>query len=111
MVFPTGGPVARHPSQLYEAFFEGLVLFIVLWWLTYALQALKRPGVIAGAFLLGYGIARSFCELFREPDPEHFLTLGPFTAGIIYSLPMIVAGIMMIRVASRRAASQTDAVR
>ena len=67
-VFPGAGPLPRHPSQLYEAALEGLVLFAVLWWLAHARLALRRPGVIAGTFLVGYGLARSFCELFREPD-------------------------------------------
>ena len=89
MVFPGGGPVSRHPSQLYEAFLEGALLFAVLWWLTHTKLALRRPGFVGGAFLTGYGLARSFCELFREPDVGHWLTIGPFTAGIFYSLPMI----------------------
>ena len=74
MVFPGADLVERHPSQLYEAFFEGLVLFAVLWWLTHKLLALRRPGMVAGTFMLGYGLARSFCEFFREPDPGHALT-------------------------------------
>jgi phosphatidylglycerol:prolipoprotein diacylglycerol transferase len=111
MVFPGAGPVERHPSQLYEAFFEGLVLFAVLWWLTHRLLALRRPGVVAGAFILGYGLARSFCEFFRDPDPGHVLTLGPFTAGIFYSLPMIAAGIWILREANRRTPATADVQR
>jgi phosphatidylglycerol:prolipoprotein diacylglycerol transferase len=111
MVFPGSGPLERHPSQLYEAFFEGLVLFAVLWWLTHKVLALKRPGLVAGAFMLGYGLARSFCEIFREPDPGHVLTLGPFTAGILYSLPMVVAGIWLVREAARRTPQPPDAQR
>ena len=76
------GGVPRHPSQLYEAATEGLVLFAVLWWLTHRMRALRRPGVIAGTFMAGYGLARSFCEFFREPDVGHWFTIGPFTAGI-----------------------------
>ena len=83
MVFPDAGPLPRHPSQLYEALTEGLVLFAVLWWLTHRTQALRRPGVIGGTFLVGYGLARSFCEFFREPDAGHILTVGPFTAGML----------------------------
>jgi phosphatidylglycerol:prolipoprotein diacylglycerol transferase len=111
MVFPGSGPLERHPSQLYEAFFEGLVLFAVLWWLTHKVLALRRPGLVAGAFMLGYGLARSFCEIFREPDPGHVLTLGPFTAGILYSLPMVVAGIWLVREAARRTPQPPDAQR
>ena len=99
MVFPGGGPVSRHPSQLYEAFLEGALLFAVLWWLTHSKLALRRPGFVGGAFLTGYGLARSFCELFREPDAGHWLTMGPLTAGIFYSLPMIAFGIYMMRTA------------
>jgi phosphatidylglycerol:prolipoprotein diacylglycerol transferase len=108
MVFPGAGPEARHPSQLYEAFLEGLVLFAVLAWLTRARLALKRPGFTAGAFLLGYGLARSICEYFREPDPGHILTFGPFTAGIVYSIPMVLAGIWMLREATRRTPAAAD---
>jgi phosphatidylglycerol:prolipoprotein diacylglycerol transferase len=105
MVFPhrDAGGLERHPSQIYEAFFEGLVLFALLWWLTHRMAALRRPGVVAGTFLIGYGLARSFCELFREPDAGHMLTVGPFlTAGIFYSLPMIAAGAWVLRGAVRR---------
>jgi phosphatidylglycerol:prolipoprotein diacylglycerol transferase len=111
MVFPSpqAGGLERHPSQLYEAFFEGLVLFALLWWLTHKVQALRRPGVVSGTFLVGYGLARSFCEFFREPDPGHVLTLGPFTAGILYSIPMIVVGAWILRDALRRTPAIADA--
>jgi phosphatidylglycerol:prolipoprotein diacylglycerol transferase len=109
MVFPGSGPLERHPSQLYEAFFEGLVLFAVLWWLTHKVMALKRPGIVAGTFLAGYGLARSFCELFREPDPGHWLTMGPFTAGILYSLPMIAIGLWLVRESARRTPAPVNA--
>jgi phosphatidylglycerol:prolipoprotein diacylglycerol transferase len=97
MVFPGAGPEPRHPSQLYEAALEGALLFAVCWWLIYHRDALKRPGLIAGVFTAGYGLGRSFCEFFREPDPGHWLTIGPLTAGIVYSLPMIAAGIWLIQ--------------
>jgi phosphatidylglycerol:prolipoprotein diacylglycerol transferase len=104
MVFPGpgAGPTPRHPSQLYEAGLEGLALFAVLTWLTHRKLALRQPGLLAGTFLAGYGLARSFCELFREPDPRHFLTVGPFTAGILYSLPMIVAGVLIVYTTLKR---------
>jgi phosphatidylglycerol---prolipoprotein diacylglyceryl transferase len=104
MVFPGAGMEPRHPSQLYEALLEGVLLFAVLWWLTQRHAALRRPGELAGAFLIGYGLARSFSELFRAPDPGHMLTIPPFTAGIVYSLPMVVAGILIVRAARRRVA-------
>jgi phosphatidylglycerol---prolipoprotein diacylglyceryl transferase len=111
MVFPDAGPMPRHPSQLYEALMEGLVLFAVLWWLTHRTNALRRPGVIAGAFMAGYGLARSFCEFFREPDAGHILTVGPFTAGIFYSLPMILVGILVIYAAEKRVSAPADVQR
>jgi phosphatidylglycerol---prolipoprotein diacylglyceryl transferase len=98
MVFPEAGPMPRHPSQLYEAALEGLLLFALLWWLAQTRLALRRPGVVAGTFLAGYAVARSICELFREPD---FL-LGPLSAGILYSLPMLAGGIWMIWWSGRR---------
>jgi phosphatidylglycerol:prolipoprotein diacylglycerol transferase len=107
MVFPDGGPAPRHPSQLYEAGLEGLALFAALWWLAHRAQALRRPGTVAGAFLVGYGLARSFCELFREPD----FVVGPLSAGVLYSLPMVVAGVWMMLRAGRRAAAAADASR
>jgi phosphatidylglycerol:prolipoprotein diacylglycerol transferase len=113
MVFPApeAGDVARHPSQLYEAATEGIVLFCVLWWLTHRKLALRRPGLTAGTFLLGYGLARSLCELFREPDTGHLFTIGPFTAGILYSLPMMLAGIVIMRAAGRRVPAGADVQR
>ncbi len=105
MIFPhpASGGVPRHPSQLYEAALEGLVLFLVLRYLTHSKLALRNPGLVGGAFAAGYGIARSTCEFFREPDPGHWLTLGPFTAGIFYSLPMIAAGLWAVMRALRKA--------
>jgi phosphatidylglycerol:prolipoprotein diacylglycerol transferase len=110
MVFPAARlanpavePVPRHPSQLYEAFFEGLVLFFLLRWLTHRKSALKSPGLTTGAFLVGYGIARSFCELFREPNPGHVLAVGLLTPGIVYSMPMILLGLWFIWMARNRA--------
>ena len=108
MVFPDAGPLPRHPSQLYEALTEGLLLFAVLWWLTHRRLALRTPGVIGGAFLVGYGLARSFCEFFREPDAGHILTVGPFTAGIFYSLPMVLVGFLAIRAAGKRSSAPAD---
>jgi phosphatidylglycerol:prolipoprotein diacylglycerol transferase len=111
MVFPDAGGVPRHPSQLYEAATEGLILFAALWWLTHRKGMLRQPGVIAGTFMAGYGLARSFCEFFREPDVGHWFTIGPFTAGILYSLPMILAGVVIIGMARRRVVAPADARR
>jgi phosphatidylglycerol:prolipoprotein diacylglycerol transferase len=103
MVFPGAGPLPRHPSQLYEATLEGALLFCVLLYLTHRRGALRSPGVVAGTFLIGYGLARSFSELFREPDPGHILTLPPFTPGMLYSLVMIPAGVLILVLRRRMA--------
>ncbi len=101
MVFPHGGPLARHPSQLYEAGLEGLVLFALLAWLAYRTRALERPGLLAGTFFAGYGIARIFVELFREPDAHlGFLAAGA-TMGQLLSLPLVLAGAWLIHRALR----------
>ena len=60
-------------------------------------DALKNPGLTAGMFTAGYGCARAFCELFREPDAGHWATSGLMTAGILYSLPMIAAGLWLVQ--------------
>lgn len=96
VIFPNGGPLPRHPSQLYEAVLEGLVMFVILRLLTHSTGALKQPGLVAGAWLVWYAIARSICEVFREPETVHALNLGPFTAGQFYSLPMLLLGVYFI---------------
>jgi len=101
MVFPTGGPIPRHPSQLYEATLEGLVLFIVLALMIRA-GALRRPGLIIGCFATLYGIARITGEFFREPDPQLGFLWGGLTMGMVLSVPMIVAGIGFVVMAWRR---------
>ena len=101
MVFPNGGPDIRHPSQLYEAALEGLALFLFLRFLTHNQFELKHPGTIAGAFFIGYGCARIFCEIFRVPEAVHALNLGPITTGQIYSLPMIGIGLIFLWLARR----------
>jgi phosphatidylglycerol:prolipoprotein diacylglycerol transferase len=95
MVFPGGGPLPRHPSQLYEAALEGLLLLIVLWLLIRA-GALKRPGLVLGAFAFGYGLTRSFCELYREPDPQLGFLWGGLTMGMLLSIPLMLAGLALI---------------
>jgi phosphatidylglycerol:prolipoprotein diacylglycerol transferase len=102
MVFPHGGTLPRHPSQLYEAALEGLVLLAFLAILVRT-GALRRPGFIVGAFAIGYGIARSFCELFREPDVQLGFLWGGLTMGQILCVPLILAGIGFVVVAMRRA--------
>jgi phosphatidylglycerol:prolipoprotein diacylglycerol transferase len=100
MVFPTD-PLGscRHPSQLYEAFLEGAVLFLVLWVLQRA-GARQRPGVISGVFLMGYGLARVAVEFFREPDAQLGYLLGDanfgITMGQLLSLPLVLFGLWLV---------------
>ncbi len=94
MVFPNGGPFPRHPSQIYEALLEGLVLFVVLRFLTHSRLKLKTPRFVGGAFVCGYGLSRIFVEFFREPDPQlGYLFGGWLTMGMVLSSPMVLAGI------------------
>jgi phosphatidylglycerol:prolipoprotein diacylglycerol transferase len=104
MIFPNGGPVPRHPSQLYEAALEGVVLFIVLAVLMRA-GALKRPGVVTGAFFVGYAIARTACEFFREPDVQLGFLWGSgwLTMGMLLCVPLFLAGAAILAYALRRA--------
>jgi phosphatidylglycerol---prolipoprotein diacylglyceryl transferase len=102
MVFPRAGDgVPRHPSQLYEATLEGLVLFIVLALLVRG-GALRRPGLIIGVFMVGYGLARTASEFFREPDPQLEALAHGLTMGMVLSAPMILIGIVFIIYARRR---------
>jgi phosphatidylglycerol---prolipoprotein diacylglyceryl transferase len=101
MVFPGAGPFPRHPSQLYEASLEGFVLFLVLY-IAVHLGALRRPGLVAGLFATGYGIARITCEFFREPDPQLGFLFGSATMGMLLSLPLIGIGVALIVLACRK---------
>ncbi|MDI6027149.1 prolipoprotein diacylglyceryl transferase [Corticibacterium sp. UT-5YL-CI-8] len=93
-VFPNGGPLARHPSQLYEALLEGLVLFFVLRFLTHSRLKLKTPRFVGGAFVAGYGASRIFVEFFREPDAQlGYLLGGWLTMGMVLSLPILILGV------------------
>jgi phosphatidylglycerol:prolipoprotein diacylglycerol transferase len=105
MVFPHAGPLPRHPSQIYEATLEGLVLFVVLYWLIRR-GALRRPGLILGAFALCYSLARSFSEFFREPDAQLGFLWGGMTMGMLLSIPLALAGIILIAQAIRRQPKQ-----
>jgi phosphatidylglycerol:prolipoprotein diacylglycerol transferase len=101
------GLCARHPSQLYQATLEGLVLALLLAYLAFRRQALKKTGLITGVFFIGYGIARSFVELFRQPDAQfqsvdnpigyaaQFFGIG-LTMGQLLSIPMIVLGLALV---------------
>ena len=102
MIFPHGGIIPRHPSQLYEAALEGAVLFAVLVWLVWRTAGLRRPGTVTGVFLIGYAVARGLVELVREPD-AHIGLLGlGWTMGQMLSAPMLLFGLALIVRARRR---------
>jgi len=114
MVFPTDpSGLPRHPSQLYEAGLEGLLLGAVLLWLAYRRGWLRRPGMIAGAFFTGYGLARMFVELFRQADAQFITAANPagwivhaggigLSMGQLLSLPMVALGLTLIVIGWRR---------
>lgn len=102
MVFPGGGPEPRYPSQLFEAALEGLLLFIILSVLAHNEKIRNKPGIIGGAFLMGYGLARMFVENFREPDWYLGFLTGGLTMGQILCIPMILTGAVFITLAVRR---------
>ncbi|KUJ00462.1 prolipoprotein diacylglyceryl transferase [Vibrio sp. MEBiC08052] len=99
MVFPEAGPLPRHPSQLYEFFLEGVLLFIIL---NLFIRQPRPAGSVAGLFLIGYGACRTFVEYFREPDAQLGLFAGFISMGQILSLPMILAGALLMVWAYRR---------
>ncbi|KZK86846.1 Prolipoprotein diacylglyceryl transferase [Pseudovibrio sp. W64] len=102
VVFPTGGPEPRHPSQLYEAALEGALLFFVLRLLSHRFKLLQKPGVLAGSFAIGYGLARTFVEFYRVPDAHIGYLAGFFTMGMLLSLPMVLIGIAVVIWALKR---------
>lgn len=104
IVFPTGGPVPRHPSQLYEAGLEGVLLFAILWFAFWKTKARYEPGKLVGIFLLGYGLARFGVEFFREADAQlmEFADRTGLHMGQWLTLPMIVGGLYLIATAKRR---------
>ena len=107
MIFPGDRDhLPRHPSQLYEATLEGLVLLVVLHVLIRR-GALRRPGLIIGAFAIVYAVMRSFCELFREPDVQLGFIWGGTTMGTLLSVPLLLAGIGLVAHALRRQPART----
>jgi phosphatidylglycerol:prolipoprotein diacylglycerol transferase len=104
MVFPTGGPLPRHPSQLYEMFMEGIVLFVIVWFFS----AKPRPRMaVSGVFALGYGCFRFLMEFFRQPDEQlGFIAFNWLTMGQLLSIPLILLGILLLFLAYRHKKSQ-----
>lgn len=104
VIFPSAGPEPRHPSQLYEAGLEGLLLMIVLWLMFWKTQARYAPGKLVGTFLLGYGLSRFCVEFFRQPDAQltEFAQATGFSMGQWLTIPMIIGGLYLILTANRR---------
>ena len=109
MIFPTGGPIPRHPSQIYQALMEGLLLFVVMWLCGRREGLRQRFGCLTGIFLVGYAIARSTGEFFRQPDPFLGFLFAGATMGQLLCIPMLIAGIWLI-VRSRQRAVVADTV-
>ncbi|GAA0342667.1 prolipoprotein diacylglyceryl transferase [Bowmanella denitrificans] len=99
VLFPGAGPLPRHPSQLYEFFLEGALLFAILWWYS----GKSRPvGAVSGMFLAGYGAFRFIVEFFREPDAHIGLYSGAVSQGQLLCIPMILIGLILIVRAGRQ---------
>jgi phosphatidylglycerol:prolipoprotein diacylglycerol transferase len=101
MVFPGAGPFPRHPSQLYEAALEGLLLFVVLL-ISVRAGTLRRPGLVTGLFAVGYSVARIISEFFRQPDPQLGFLWGGLTMGMLLSVPLMLTGFAFIAAALAR---------
>ena len=93
MVFPAGGNLPRYPSQLFEAFFEGLVLFVIMYALSFKT---RRNGTLLASFLICYGAIRFGLEYFREPDAQLGFVLGAITMGQVLCLAMIICGVSLL---------------
>lgn len=100
IIFPGGGETPRHPSQLYEAFLEGLLLFLIV---RFAARRSSATGVAGWTFVAGYGLFRFIVEFFRQPDAQLGTFLGLFSMGQLLSLPMFLLGSVMVFILSRRA--------
>ena len=96
IIFPNGGNLPRHPSQLYEAFFEGFILFLILNFLFYFSKIKSLTGMLSGVFILLYGVFRFLIEFFREPDAQLGLIFSSLTLGQILCLVMTIVGLLTI---------------
>lgn len=108
VLFPRGGDLPRHPSQLYESFLEGLVLFTIMFFLSRQPTLRARPGFLSGSFLLGYGVFRFAVEFFREPDAQLGFLYGGATMGQLLCLPMIMFGVYLVLRSERRTKARTN---
>ncbi len=108
VVFPTSDGVPRHPSQLYEAALEGLLLFLIIRIVTHLGHGLRRPGLVAGIFGIGYALSRILVEFVRLPDSFiGYLYGGWLTLGMVYSVPVLLAGIGLVAYALRKPRRKT----
>lgn len=100
MIYPQAGPLPRHPSEIYELLLEGVLLFLILW----LFSARPRPRMaVSGLFLITYGTCRYISEYFRQPDPQlGFIAFDWLTMGQLLSIPMIIFGIIFLKVAYRK---------
>jgi phosphatidylglycerol:prolipoprotein diacylglycerol transferase len=96
VIFPNGGPAPRHPSQIYEALLEGVVLFLVLYFLSRIEAVRRRPGMLTGVFFIGYALARGFVEFFRQPDVQIGFLPGGTTMGQWLSVPVLLVGVAFL---------------
>ena len=104
MIFPRGGPIPRHPSQLYQAFFEGVLLFLLMLAVWKLADGRRRPALLTGVFCMGYGVARIVGETFREPDSFLGFLWGPITMGMLLSAPVFLFGLVLVVLAMLRPA-------
>jgi phosphatidylglycerol:prolipoprotein diacylglycerol transferase len=103
VVFPNGGPLPRHPSQLYEGLLEGLIMFLIIRFVTHVAYGLRRPGLAAGIFGVWYAISRILVEFVRVPDPQlGYLFDGWVTMGQILSVPVGLGGLILVAYAMRK---------
>jgi phosphatidylglycerol:prolipoprotein diacylglycerol transferase len=102
VIFPTAGSQPRHPSQLYEATLEGLVLFAVMLWFAHRPYRPETRGALSGIFLIGYALARILAEFFREPDVQIGYLPGGITMGQLLSIPMLLFGLFLVARGRRR---------
>ena len=109
MIFPDprAGGVPRHPSQLYQALLEGVLLYLILWQWRRRTGARTRPGELTGVFCMGYAVARIVGELFREPDRQIGFLVAGTTMGQLLSVPLFLLGLWLFIRARRRAAQST----
>jgi phosphatidylglycerol:prolipoprotein diacylglycerol transferase len=107
IIFPHGGPMARHPSQLYEFFLEGILLFLILWWYS---RKMRPLGAVSGLFALFYGIFRIIAEFFREPDQQIGYFFGWITEGQLLSVPLIFIGIILLACAYKKGTCSNETI-